>query len=441
MRQTAGFCLLLSFLFIQNVQAQIPENLSYQGVLKDDQGNLVDGTRDLTFKLYDSDTGGTPLWELTFSGVPVNGGIFNVTLAGGSPDLGTLAFNQAYWMGISVGSDPELSPRIPLTATPYSLNARIAPGTVVTSVNGLKDDVTIEAGTNVTIVPDGNKLTISAAAGGGGGSGGVSGSGEDNFLAKWSDSNSLIKASVFEDDSGQVGIGTQGSSQLETANTVFLQVGPRGEAGTAYFRKDGAVTIGRNSEGSGVHRDARFLVDGGDSRAFVITKNSRVAVGTGDSDDLRFMESDNLMLLVNSAGGDFQNAFFVKADGSVGIGGSTLSNHKLWVQGRAGGTAPWNSTSDRRFKTDIETISSALAKVRSLRGVRFTRINGGGGKEIGFIAQEVEPVVPDVVSTDSEGYKSIQYGAMVSVLVEAMKEMDAEVKRLHARIEELEKDR
>ena len=78
--------------------------------------------------------------------------------------------------------------------------------------------------------------------------------------------------------------------------------------------------------------------------------------------------------------------------------------------------------SDERLKSDIETIDNALDKVMNMRGVSFTK---QAERKIGVIAQEVEKVLPEVVS-DGE-YKSVAYGNMVGVLIEAIKELKSQL--------------
>ncbi|NUM76187.1 hypothetical protein HUU40_17620 [candidate division KSB1 bacterium] len=181
-------------------QAQIPETLTYQGVLTDASGKaLSDGSYNLTFKLYDAATGGTALWTETQT-VEVKSGVFDVIL--GSRTTLNLAFDKQYWLGLAIGTGMELSPRTRLTATAYSMNARgvadnavtaskIAAGQVVKSVNGLKDDVSLTAGNNVTIDKTGNTLKISAQGGTGGGNG-------------WT----VAADNVYKSVAGNVGIGT-----------------------------------------------------------------------------------------------------------------------------------------------------------------------------------------------------------------------------------------
>ena len=112
----------LLLLIVQLSQAQIPRTLSFQGVLTDATGQKVsDNNYNLTFKLYDVDKGGTALWQETQT-VPVSEGIFNVIL-GNNTSL-NLNFDKQYWLGITIDSGSELAPRIKLTSSAYSLNAR-----------------------------------------------------------------------------------------------------------------------------------------------------------------------------------------------------------------------------------------------------------------------------------------------------------------------------
>ena len=80
------------------------------------------------------------------------------------------------------------------------------------------------------------------------------------------------------------------------------------------------------------------------------------------------------------------------------------------------------ASSDKRLKDNIITIDSAIEKVSKLRGVYFERKNEIGIRRIGLIAQEVEEVLPEVVYTDKDGMKSVSYGSIIGLLIEAIKE-------------------
>ena len=91
-------------------------------------------------------------------------------------------------------------------------------------------------------------------------------------------------------------------------------------------------------------------------------------------------------------------------------------------------TAPnFVSSSDARLKSDVETIADALSLICALRGVRFTM---DGDRQIGVVAQEVEPILPEVVRADQAGQLSVAYGNITGLLIEAVKELTARVAAL-----------
>jgi hypothetical protein len=109
--------------------------------------------------------------------------------------------------------------------------------------------------------------------------------------------------------------------------------------------------------------------------------------------------------------------------------------------------------SDRRFKQGIKPITSSLEKITKLQGVTFTWNQKEypqrfftDAPQIGLIAQDVESIIPEVVLTDEEGYKSITYDKLTAVLIEAIKELkqqiaaqDSLIQMQNARISALEK--
>jgi hypothetical protein len=89
------------------------------------------------------------------------------------------------------------------------------------------------------------------------------------------------------------------------------------------------------------------------------------------------------------------------------------------------------SSSDIRTKENIETVENSLDLVSQLRGVWYNKI-GEDDRKVGVIAQEVEEVLPEVVKTDTEGMKSVDYGKMVGVLIEAIKDLKKEIDELRS---------
>ena len=103
-----------------------------------------------------------------------------------------------------------------------------------------------------------------------------------------------------------------------------------------------------------------------------------------------------------------------------------------------GGAATFNNDvtafSDARLKENVSTIENALDKVDNLRGVNYTH-KATGDEKIGVIAQEVEEILPQVVLTadDEMQTKSVDYGKLCAVLIEAVKELKKEVEELRGK--------
>ncbi len=128
---------------------------------------------------------------------------------------------------------------------------------------------------------------------------------------------------------------------------------------------------------------------------------------------------------------------------NVGIGTNDAQSYKLYVNGDAYSTGSWNS-SDIRLKTDIKTLTNILDKVMKLRAVSFRwrdndNFNLPVGRQLGLIAQEVEQYFPELVKEDGHGYKSLDYGKLTAVLLEAIKEQQKQINDLTSRVERLEK--
>ena len=108
----------------------------------------------------------------------------------------------------------------------------------------------------------------------------------------------------------------------------------------------------------------------------------------------------------------------------------------LTVDMSAAGAATFNNDvtafSDVILKDNIDTIDNALDRVKGMRGVFFDRKDNKQERQTGVIAQEVEPFLPEVVreTKDEKKIKSVAYGNMVGVLIEAIKELNAKVEEL-----------
>ena len=140
-----------------------------------------------------------------------------------------------------------------------------------------------------------------------------------------------------------------------------------------------------------------------------IDSNGVLSVSNTSVSSKKFVDSDNVNRYVDPAG--------------------TSELNNLNCAGNIVATGNVSASSDLRFKSNIKVIANALSKVASMRGVTFDR-EGQSDRKAGVIAQEVEAVLPEVVKTDELGYKSVCYGNMVSVLIEAIKELTERVEEL-----------
>lgn len=129
------------------------------------------------------------------------------------------------------------------------------------------------------------------------------------------------------------------------------------------------------------------------------------------------------------------------SDSSVGIGLIATVPGNILTVVRNPATDPiadaWTTNRFRRWLTNVETIEDAIGKVKRLRGVWYDR-TANGKHEIGVIAEEVSAVSPEVVAFEKNGTnaQSVDYGRLVAVLSETVKEQQNEIEELKTRLNE-----
>lgn len=157
-------------------------------------------------------------------------------------------------------------------------------------------------------------------------------------------------------------------------------------------------------------------------------------VGTGVG---TFADDDLILSSITVASGatNANNIFTIQGNGNIGLGVLNSANpiqHSSGARLTAAGV--WTNASDRRLKTNITTTQYGLATVMQLKPVDYT-MKKGGEKQVGFIAQEVQAIIPELVDGkegDLENGETlgVAYGQMVAVLTKAIQEQQAQIEQL-----------
>lgn len=216
---------------------------------------------------------------------------------------------------------------------------------------------------------------------------------------------------VFKND-GNVGIGTTDPvTKLQVAGTTLI-----GSAGvnaySPYLRAN-------NSLSSSSTPDYSFWYD--DQTGIFHPELSNLAFTVGGNEVVRIDENRNVGIGTTNPAYKLEVKGQIHASGGISVVGDVTSDDYLYH-------------SDARLKTDILPIERGLERVKCLEGVTYRWEDPSEPQELqmGLIAQQVEDCFPEVVSTDSGGYKSVSYARLVAPLIEAVKTQSEEIAYLKA---------
>ena len=306
--------------------------------------------------------------------------------------------------------------------------------------------------------------------------------------------DSIVFAESIDYNTANIGTATNHQLNLTTNGISRIQILPTGEVnvsdvGTTNFAKLNVVTgnnsygisqigdggnilstrIGGVSAGIGTFSNtAMRLFCNSVSAMYIAANNGNVGLGTDSPVDKLTVFSPSGQYGVTHTDGNvsvstlttgnqgyigtktnhpfglyagFNIGLTVATNGNVGIGTSTPTQ-KLEVNGVVCASG-FIACSDIRYKTNLLPVSHVLASVLALNPIYYNWKQDFKGyteqRQIGFSAQEVEKLYPEMVQTDANGYKAIDYGRLTPVLVEAVKEQQKEINELKARMERLEK--
>jgi len=234
----------------------------------------------------------------------------------------------------------------------------------------------------------------------------ISGQGSKGYLAKFNTRTSVGISTLFQNSSGNVGVGT-------TAPLGRLDV-------MSNFGGGGPTVVVENADPGG--DDA---IDFHSSGSFV-----------GNLGMITSEQPTRFFILHNS---DIPAMPLTLAEngGNVGIGTNNPTNILTIRQGAGDAIADgWITYSSARWKTNIHPLIGSLDKIEHLRGVSFNWTSSGK-QDIGLIAEETATVVPEVVAFDSAGgnAKGIEYSRLTALLIEAVKEQQMEITELQRKLQ------
>ncbi len=480
----AVFCQILVILLFSFV-AVFPQTteFSYQGFLNDANAS-ANGNFDFEFRLHSAASGGSLEGTIQRLNVPVTNGVFSVTL-----DFGAGAFPGAdRYLEIRVrpagsGSLTTLSPRQRIGRTPYAINAQNSVNS--TQLGGIAANQFVQ--TNDTRLTDArNPLPNSTnyvqnrtsqqtstnfnVSGNGTVGGTLTGNiisattqyniGNNRVLAKIGINNLFlgtlagsadggIQNTMIGDSAGKLNTGNENAmfgfiaaqnSTTGSNNSIFgSRAGLNNTTGgdNAFFGKssgDTNITGNRNTA-------LGFNADVGATNL-----TNATAIGAN-----AFVEQSNSLVLGSTNGvngatnttdvgiGITAPARRLDVNGIIRVGSTTGTNG--CIENREGTVIAGVCSSDLRFKKNITPFGSVLNNFSKLRPVNyfwrsdeFTDQRFGTKQSYGLIAQEVEEIFPELVSTDEKGFKAINYSKLPLYTIQAVNELKAENDELKTKI-------
>ena len=270
-----------------------------------------------------------------------------------------------------------------------------------------KKTVVLSSDRNIIFDTDGGQLSIQDG-------------GYPHFLFDCDATALTIYDDTNSDDGATITVAANGVTTIATNDND-------GTSGHLVLNPDGNVGIGTSSPDLSLH------IHSGDSH-----NTMKLDCGEGWNSGIQFAENDTMSWTVFNQGAD---GYFRILDAGSDDG----------VQMAQGGAA-FSDASDERIKENITTITNALSKVNSIKGVNYTYKYGSDSykarKRVGLIAQDVLAVLPEVIDgadktfqvvndtelgrDRAEGWMSLQYGRVTALLVEAIKELSAKVTALES---------
>ncbi len=163
-RRLNAFPKLFFYFFFSFILSSLPRLLNYQGKIVNSSGVGVNDTLSITFRLYTSGEGGSPIWEETIPDIIVRNGLFSATLGNITPFPDSVDFSTQYWLEVEIEGEV-MSPRERLSSAPYAIRAGSAergynPVYSASNPTRRRGDFVFRAGEGATMSDDGGTINI-----------------------------------------------------------------------------------------------------------------------------------------------------------------------------------------------------------------------------------------------------------------------------------------
>jgi len=224
------------------------------------------------------------------------------------------------------------------------------------------------------------------------------------------------KAGYYETESNKL--------YISNSNTTTPLIG--GDFLGGYVNINGDLSIINNSGAAQANLDGS---SGNNELQFRLSGSYKGAVGYDNINDYLYLYQGGTVAVKNgnlgigTASPGYRLQVGVSGDGSIAIANS------------------WNTFSDRRLKKNILKINNPMDKLKQLNGYYYYwKAGSDTSRQVGVIAQEVQKVIPEIVSSDENGILSVNYSKLTPLLIETVKQLNGEIEQLKQEIKQLKKE-
>jgi len=433
------FFLFLLTAFATGLSAQV--KLSVQGLVKKSDGtSLPDGNYDLSFRFYDTETGGAALATETVT-TEINGGVYSAILGGGG-GLDMLPFDKPYYVSVAVDGGTELLPRIALSAAPYAISLQGASnkfpstGTVKADALEVAGGVSVVGAVSAASYGAVNATTVNAT-------GNATLSGTTNTKTLFADGRIFSNSGFGYHNNGTdpgTGLFFDGAKKA----TIYTEGNVRFHAwddNKNYYRATGGhvfdvgnVNLSNNLQVNGSINCNSFIRSGG---TFTFTNDDDSGMYSPTDGFLHFRVNGTTVMELTTAYGENVNNENDWGATSLKVWGLQRGPDRRNVQYDPTNKRLFFDTSSRRYKRNIKPLDDDFSLILKAQPKTYTRpYDETNTWEVGYIAEEMDSLgLKRLVEYNADGtIDGFNYEKMILYVTEVVKMQHADIEQLKAEV-------